>query len=174
MVQQGFQNANKTLRDTCKNLQDAPQDALKSLQDGSKPLIFLSFFFPRVSDVFELLVILVLSWSNMASKTPSRPSKTLPKASRRPQKPPMRPQDASQNALKTLQNALLFFLSFSDMPSLCQVLAKSLPDCQIRQRCMHKMVQHNGLFCEGRGRLPMVVWRWFARVGRLRSARPPW
>ena len=187
----------------------------------------------------------MLSWSNMASKTPSRTSKTPPKASKTPSRtsktppkaPPRRPQELPrrsevldflclfagfsnifrfvrhlgailvqhglqdaiqtvQDTSKSLQDALKNLQdapktpprrpqepakrlsnsppSLSDMPSLCQVRAKSLPDCQIRQRCMPTMVKHNGLFCEGRGRLPRVVWRWFARVGRLRSARTPW
>ena len=106
--------------------------------------------------MFNLLVILVLSGSNMASKTPSRHSKAPPRASKTPSRtsktppktPPRRPQELAK------RSHFFVSLSLSDMPSLCQVLAKSLPDCQIRQKCMPTMVKHNGPFCEVRRMWP--------------------
>ena len=58
-----------------------------------------------------------------ALRMPRRASKMPPKPSKRPQ--------AVINNVK--------------IPSPCQVHAKSLPDCKIRQRCMPTMVNHNGL-----------------------------
>ena len=52
------------------------------------------------------------------------------RASKMPPKPSKRPQAVSNNV---------------KMPSPCQVLAKSLPNCKIRQRCLPTMVNHNGL-----------------------------
>ena len=132
-------------------------------------------------EVFQRFSSCWSSWCYLGPTWPPRrhqdPPRHLQEPPRRSQEPPRRPQNAFKTPSRACKTFVKFPPSLSDMPSLCQVRAKSLPDCQIRQRCMSTMVKHNGLFCEGRGRLPRVVWRWFARVGRLRlgkSARPPW
>ena len=84
------QDPPRHLREPPRRLQEPPkrrprrlQDAFKSLQGALKPLIF--FVCLQAFQIFvDLFVILVLSWSNMASKTPSRPSKILPRASKTP------------------------------------------------------------------------------------------
>ena len=122
LVQHGLQDAIKTLQDTSKSL----QDALKNLQDALKTpprrhpdpprppkIIDFPWFFQCFSDLFDLLVILVLSGSNMASKTPSRHSKAPPRASKTPSRTSKTPSGRLRDALKSLQDALKssFFLA---------------------------------------------------------------
>ena len=112
--------ASKTPSRTSKTSSRRLQDALKSLQNVIKSMIFLGFF-QGFSDLFDLLVILMLSWSNMASKTPSRPSKTPPKASKTPSRtsktppkaPPRRPQEPPRRS--EVLDFLCLFAGFSNI-----------------------------------------------------------
>ena len=63
---------------------------------------------------------------SIATKTPSGCPEELPRCPKNPSKRP-------QAIINNVKN-----------PSPCQVHAKSLPDCKIRQRCLPTMVNHNG------------------------------
>ena len=89
---------------------------------------------------------------------------------------PPRPQEAStclqdaqyrfQDPPKCSSAAPKFYFLARFMPSPCQFPKYARDVCPQRPSTMAD--------CQIRGRLPRVVWRWFARVGRLRSARTPW
>ena len=112
-----LQDAPKSLQDALKNLQDAFKTPPRRHQDPPSPpkIIDFPWFFQCFSDLFDLLVILVLSGSNMASKTPSRPSKAPPRTSKTPSRTSKTPSRRLQDALKNLQNVIksLIFLCFS-------------------------------------------------------------
>ena len=70
-----------------------------------------------------MAVKMILDCPKNVSRMPRRASKMPPKTFKAPQ---------------TVSN-------YVKMPSPCKLLAKSLPDCKIRQRCLPTMVNHNGL-----------------------------
>ena len=161
LTQHGLQDAFKTLHDDSQNLQDAS----KMLQDASQ----------RPPDA--------LKTAKITFKTPPRPPNTSargfqmpPRRSSSPPRPQKPPQEAStclqdaqyrfQDPAKCSSAAPKFYFLTRFMPSPCQFPKYARDVCPQRPSTMAD--------CQIRGRLPRVVWRWFARVGRLRSARPPW
>ena len=168
LTQHGLQDASKTLQDAFKTLHDASQnlqDASKMLQDASK----------RPPDA--------LKTAKITFKTPPRPPNTStrgfqmpPRRSSSPPRPQKPPQEAStclqdaqyrfQDPPKCSSAAPKFYFLARFMPSPCQFPKYARDVCPQRPSTMAD--------CQIRGRLPRVVWRWFARVGRLRSARTPW
>ena len=155
LTQHGLQDASKTLQDAFKTLHDASQN----LQDASK----------TPPDA--------LKTAKITFKTPPRPPKTStrgfqmpPRRSSSPPRPQKPPQEAStclqdaqyrfQDPPKCSSAAPKFYFLARFMPSPCQFPKYARDVCPQRPSTMAD--------CQIRGRLPRVVWRWFARVGRLR------
>ena len=141
------------------------QDASKMLQDASK----------RPPDA--------LKTAKITFKTPPRPPNTSTRgfqmpprrssSTPRPLKPPQEASTCLQDAQYRFQDppkcssaAPRFYFLARFMPSPCQFPKYARDVCPQRPSTMAD--------CQIRGCLPRVVWRWFARVGRLRSARTPW
>ena len=124
-----------------------------------------------------------LKTAKITFKTPPRPPNTSTRgfqmpprrssSTPRPLKPPQEASTCLQDAQYRFQDppkcssaAPKFYFLARFMPSPCQFPKYARDVCPQRPSTMAD--------CQIRGRLPRVVWRWFARVGRLRSARTPW
>ena len=134
------------------------QDASKMLQDASK----------RPPDAFKTAKI-TFKMSPRPPNTSTRGFQMLLRRSSSTPRPPKPPQEAStrlQDAQYRFQDhpqcssaAPKFYFLARFMPSPCQFPKYARDVCLQRPSTMAD--------CQIRGRLPRVVWRWFARVGRL-------
>ena len=125
-----------------------------------------------------------LKTTKITFQTPPRPPNTSTRGFQMPPRrssSPPRQQKPPQEASTCLQDAQYRFQDppkcSSAAPTLYYFLARFMPSpCQFPKYARDVCPQRPSTMadCQIRGRLPRVFWRWFARVGRLRSARTPW
>ena len=186
----GLQDAPKTLQDASKTLQNAS----KSLQDTPKtpPREAKNLDFPCVFQGFRFRGP---PWNYLGPTWPPRrrqepperfhgPPRRLQEPPRLLQKPPKRPQEPPRCAQDTprelpescfSQCVSIYSTFLGLLRAILLNMAVKTPSVASKTTSRSPREPPRYPTClQLRGQAPRVVWRWFARVGRLRSATPPW